>query len=126
MSGGLFATDDDIEQAYAYNRDGLVAMSKARFVEAIELFDHAARMAPDYHIMNRKLSYTPTFMAAWAYEKIGRKTKACEYFRRFLDTAPADLIEADKAAHAREYLSQFCHASGVAAAHPCPAVPEAA
>jgi tetratricopeptide (TPR) repeat protein len=126
VHGDALTSDEESEQAYAYNRDGLAAMSKARFEEAIDLFDRAARMVPDYQIMNRSLSYTPTFMAAWAYEKIGYNAKACEHFRRFLDTAPSDRIEAGKAAHAREFLSQHCHASGAAAPHPRPAVAETA
>jgi tetratricopeptide (TPR) repeat protein len=96
------------EQAYAYNRDGMIAMSKAQFDEAIEQFQHAATLVPDYGITRRELRYTPNFMIGWAHEKQGRIEEACRAFRRFLDLAPPALIEQGKADHAGQYLGRHC------------------
>ncbi|MEW6325234.1 MAG: tetratricopeptide repeat protein [Nitrospirota bacterium] len=97
-----------IEEAYARNRDGMIAMSKARFDEAIEHFQQAADLVPDYGITRRGLLYTPNFMTGWAYEKLGRSEEACRYFRRFLETAPVQRLEADKADHATEFMQRHC------------------
>jgi len=96
------------EQAYAYNKAGMIDMSKAQFDEAIEQFQHAAELVPDYGITRRDLLYTPNFMIGWAHEKQGRVEEACRAFRRFLDLAPAQLIEQGKADHANEYFDQHC------------------
>jgi tetratricopeptide (TPR) repeat protein len=117
-AGAAPASDATRDQAYAYNRDGLTAMSKARYEEAIQLFDEAARMVPDYGILNRSLSYTPTFMLAWAAQKLGRNKVACRHFQDFLDIAPAELLEPDKATHAREFLATQCGATGTSVSHP--------
>lgn len=97
-----------IEQAYAYNKAGMIDMSKAQFDEAIEQFQHAAELVPDYGITRRDLLYTPNFMIGWAHEKQGRIEEACRAFRRFLDLAPAPLIEQGKADHANQYFDQHC------------------
>jgi tetratricopeptide (TPR) repeat protein len=99
-----------IEQAYAYNKAGMIDMSKAQFDEAIEQFQHAAELVPDYGITRRDLRYTPNFMIGWAHEKQGRVEEACRAFRRFLDLAPAPLIEQGKADHATQYFDQHCPA----------------
>lgn len=103
-------TTQRLERAYAYNRAGMIDMSEARFDEAIEQFQRAADLVPDYGITKQSLRYTPTFMIGWAHEKQGRIEEACRFFRRFLDLAPADLVEAGKADHARNYLVKNCPA----------------
>ncbi|HUJ79502.1 MAG TPA: tetratricopeptide repeat protein [Nitrospiria bacterium] len=100
-----------MERAYAFNRAGMIDMSEARFDEAIDQFQQAADLVPDYGITKQSLRYTPTFMIGWAHEKQGRIEEACWSFRRFLDLAPADLIEAGKADHARKYLVKHCPAT---------------
>ena len=97
-----------LEQAYTYNREGMIAMSQAQFDEAIEQFQQAAKLVPDYGITRRGLRYTPNFMIGWAHEKNGRSEEACRFFRKFLDLSPAELIEESKADHARQYLKQHC------------------
>lgn len=97
-----------IEQAYAYNRAGMIAMSKAEFDDAIEQFQKAAELVPDYGITRRGLRYTPNFMIGWAHEKTGRDVDACRSFRRFLDLAPHQWMEEEKADHARQYLGRHC------------------
>ncbi len=97
-----------MERAYAYNRDGMIAMSKARFDDAIEQFQKAAELVPDYGITRRGLRYTPNFMIGWAHEKNGRDEEACRSFRRFLDLAPHQWLEEEKADHARQYLGRHC------------------
>jgi tetratricopeptide (TPR) repeat protein len=96
------------ERAFAYNREGMIDMSEARFDEAIELFQQAAQLVPDYGITRRELRYTPNFMIGWAHEKQGRIEEACRAFRHFLDLAPPALIEQGKADHAGQYLDQHC------------------
>jgi len=109
---GQAGKDDDtaqlLERAYAYNRNGMIAMSQAQFDEAIDHFQKAADLVPDYGITKRGLRYTPNFMIGWAHEKNGRNDEACRFFRRFLDLAPAELIEEGKADHARQYLIHHC------------------
>lgn len=92
------------EEAYEHNRVGMIDMSMARFEEAIVEFGKAAALLPDYRIQGRPLIYTPIFMTAWAYEKIGSLGKACEHYLKFLDVAPPGRVEASKALHAREIL----------------------
>ena len=90
--------------AYEHNRAGMINMSMARFEEAIVEFEKAVALYPDYQIQGQPLVYTPIFMTAWAYEKIGRIDKACEYYRKFLEISPPDAVEATKAQHARDVL----------------------
>jgi tetratricopeptide (TPR) repeat protein len=97
-----------MERAYTYNRDGMIAMSQAQFDEAIGHFQKAADLVPDYGITRRGLRYTPNFMIGWAHEKNGESEEACRYFRRFLDLAPAQMVEESKADHASQYLNQHC------------------
>jgi tetratricopeptide (TPR) repeat protein len=113
----------ETEQAYAYNRDGMIDMSEARFDEAIEQFQHAADLVPDYGITRRDLRYTPNFMIGWAHEKQGRIEEACRAYRRFLDLAPAQLIEQGKADHANQYFDRHCPA--LKPPHRSPQVPQA-
>jgi len=91
------------EQAYALNRDGMIAMSEARFEDAVDAFRRAAAIVPDYGIRGKALMYTPIFMTGWAFEKLGDVAAACEAYRRFLATAPADAVEPTKADHAASY-----------------------
>jgi tetratricopeptide (TPR) repeat protein len=105
-SQGAGAPSD--EDAYEHNRQGMIAMSKADFEEAIAEFQAAAALAEDYQITGRPLIYTPVFMTAWANEKIGRTREACGEFRHFLAIAPRDSVEETKADHARDYLKQNC------------------
>ncbi|HET6466104.1 MAG TPA: hypothetical protein VLY20_09650 [Nitrospiria bacterium] len=109
MASISWAMAQSEEEAYEHNRQGMIAMSEAEFEEAIVEFQTAAALAKDYQIRNRPLIYTPVFMTAWAYEKIGRMSAACGEFQRFLKIAPADAIESTKAEHARDYLKQHCH-----------------
>ena len=96
------------EEAYEHHRAGLLNMSMARFEEAIGDFRKAAALLSDYQIRGRPLVYTPIFMMAWAYEKLGRFREACGYYQRFLEISPTGLIEPTKALHAREVLDQEC------------------
>jgi hypothetical protein len=105
-SQGAGAPSD--EDAYEHNRQGMIAMSKADFEEAIAEFQAAAVLAKDYQITGRPLIYTPVFMTAWANEKIGRAREACREFRHFLSIAPPESVEATKAEHAGGYLKQNC------------------
>ena len=97
------------DRAYEYNRAGMMDMSMARFEEAIEEFRKAAALLPDYQIRGRSLVYTPIFMTAWAYEKIGRQNEACDQYRKFLESSPPEVVEESKAQHAREVLDQCRH-----------------
>ena len=99
------------DQAYALNRDGMIAMSEARFQEAITAFEQASALVLDYGIRGRALLYTPIFMTGWASEKIGGMPKACDAYRRFLAVAPADVVEPTKAEHATSYLAARCSAA---------------
>jgi tetratricopeptide (TPR) repeat protein len=110
VSPAVSDNSQQFEQAYAYNKAGMIDMSKAQFDEAIEQFQHAAELVPDYGITRRDLLYTPNFMIGWAHEKQGRVEEACRAFRRFLDLAPASLIEQGKADHANQYFDQHCPA----------------
>jgi tetratricopeptide (TPR) repeat protein len=104
---GVAATVD--EQAYALNRDGMIAMSEARFEDAVDAFRRAAAMVPDYGIRGKALMYTPIFMTGWASEKLGDVAAACEAYRRFLAAAPADAVEPAKADHAASYVAAHCN-----------------
>jgi len=103
-----WVTAQSEEEAYEFNRQGMIAMSEAEFEEAIVNFQKAAALAKDYQIRGRPLIYTPVFMTAWASEKINRVTDACREFQHFLDIAPPDAVEPTKAEHARDYLKQHC------------------
>ncbi len=105
---GVAASSDVDEQAYALNREGMIAMSEARFLEAIDAFQRAATLVSDYGILGRPLMYTPVFMTGWASEKIEAVDAACNAYRRFLDVAPKDTIEQTKADHATAYLTANC------------------
>ncbi len=94
------------EQAYEHNRSGMMKMAMARFDEAIVDFQMAAEMMEDYTILDRPLVYTPVFMIAWAYEKLGDGVNACKTYQRFLDLAPGALAEPSKVSHARDYLDR--------------------
>ena len=103
-------SSDLLDQAYSYNREGMIAMSKAQFKEAIDQFQQAAELVPDYGITHGDLRYTPNFMIAWAYEKLGEWESACQYFQRFLNLAPAEWqdIETEKTDHAGAFLDTHC------------------
>ena len=96
------------DEAYGWNREGMIAMSQARFEDAIRHFLRAAELAGDYQVQGRPLVYTPVFMAAWAYEKIVKRAGACREYRRFLKVALSEKMEPTKAEHARDYLAQYC------------------
>lgn len=96
------------DEARDLNRDGMVEMSQAQFESAADKFLAAAQRVPDYGLSGGELRYTPTFMAAWAYEKIGRRSLACRYFSEFLRIASETSDEPTKLNHARDYLRQFC------------------
>jgi tetratricopeptide (TPR) repeat protein len=99
---------DDVEKAYALNQDAMVDMSTAEFESAAQKFLEAAALVPDYRIKDRPLRYTPTFMAAWAFEKMGNLLKACVYYKKFLEIAPAEEREPTKAEHAQDFLNHQC------------------
>lgn len=86
----------------------MVDMSQAAFEAAADKFLRAAAILPDYAIEHRPLIYTPNFMAAWAYEKIGDSARACRYYDRFLELAPAARAERSKLEHARAFVDQHC------------------
>jgi tetratricopeptide (TPR) repeat protein len=96
------------DRAYALNRAGMIAMSEARFAEAIEAFDRAAELATDYEITGTSLMYTPVFMSGWASEKIGRTQGACRAYREYLRIAVEHPVEPTKIDHARAYVSNNC------------------
>jgi tetratricopeptide (TPR) repeat protein len=87
----------------------MVDMSMARFEEAIEEFRKAAVLLPDYQIRGRPLVYTPIFMTAWAYEKLGRQNEACDQYQKFLEISPPEMVEQSKAQHAQDVLDQCRH-----------------
>jgi tetratricopeptide (TPR) repeat protein len=108
---GFSATDvrsDEIEEAYAINQEAMVDMSMAQFDSAAKKFLMAAAIITDYQIRGQKLRYTPTFMAAWAFEKEGHPAEACRHFRRFLEIAPQEHREKTKVDHAVDYLHRHC------------------
>ena len=94
------------EKAYEHNRKGMINMSKALFDEAIVEYKKAYGLVHDYQIRNQSLIYTPIFMTAWAYEKIGEILAACHHYKQFLKVASDEFIEENKEAHAREYIKQ--------------------
>lgn len=99
---------DNVEEASALNQDAMVDMSMAEFESAARKFLKAAALVPDYGVKDRNLRYTPTFMAAWAFEKIGDEAEACRYFRRFLEIASPEDREPTKGEHATDYLNRHC------------------
>ena len=98
----------DMDEAYGFNQDAMIDMSMAQFESAAEKFIKAASIIPDYQVRDRKLLYTPTFMAAWAFEKDGNKEKACRYYSQFLRIAPPEFREASKVDHAGDFLKTTC------------------
>lgn len=106
---GLGAAEQAVEdRAYELNREGMIAMSEARFEDAIEAFERAAELATDYAIVGRPLMYTPVFMTAWAAEKIDRTSKACAAYRRYVRLAAEHPVEPTKIDHATAYVSTHC------------------
>jgi hypothetical protein len=102
------ADPSDEDRAYSLNREGMIAMSEARFVEAIDAFQRAAQLSTDYSIMGRPLMYTPVFMSGWGSEKIGRTRQACRAYREYLRIAVEHPIEPSKVDHAKEFISTNC------------------
>jgi tetratricopeptide (TPR) repeat protein len=100
--------DESEEKAYALNREGMIAMSEARFEEAIVLFQQAARLKSDYEISGKPLLYTPNFMSAWASEKIGDFRKACDFFRLYIQQSGSG-AEQTKKEHAESFIKNTCH-----------------
>ncbi len=92
-------------EAYEYNRRGMVNMSMALFDEAIVEFKKASALFEDYQIRGQELMYTPIFMTAWAYEKMGETQKACRFFALFLEVSPQGYVEDTKAEHAESFLA---------------------
>lgn len=107
-AGGAAAAGADADRAYGLNQDAMAEMSQAAFEAAAEKFARAAAILPDYAIEGRPLEYTPNFMAAWAYEKLGDAGRACRYYDRFLELAPAARAEPSKLDHARAFVTQQC------------------
>jgi len=108
LAPGRIADADVTERAYGYNRDAMIAMSEAQFDEAIDLFQKAAALVPDYGITRRELRYTPNFMTGWAYEKLGQEAAACKFFGAFLTRSPSERVEASKADHATDFIARHC------------------
>jgi hypothetical protein len=102
------ASDEETERAYSLNQEAMIDLSTAEFPSAARKFLEAAGIVPDYGIMGRPLRYTPTFMAAWAFEKEGLREEACRTYDRFLRIAPEDLREGTKVEHARSFLNDYC------------------
>lgn len=105
-----FASPVD-DQAYDLNREGMIAMSEARFEDAIAAFQRAAKLVPDYGISGKPLMYTPIFMTAWGSEKIGRTRDACLSYREYLRIAVEHPVEPTKVDHANAYVSATCQAA---------------
>ncbi|MBI3594738.1 MAG: hypothetical protein HY200_07245 [Nitrospirae bacterium] len=85
----------------------MIDMSEAKFEEAIVLFRQASELRSDYEITGRPLLYTPLFMTAWAYEKIGNSRKACEFFHLFASRS-GKLAELTKKEHADRFIKNYC------------------
>ncbi len=102
----------DEDRAYVLNREGMIAMSEARFEDAIAAFQRAAKVAGDYAIAGKPLMYTPVFMTGWASEKIGRTADACRAYREYLRIAVEHPVEPTKVDHAKDYVSTNCQAVG--------------
>jgi len=100
-------SEDLLEQAYELNRQGMIDMSEAKFEEAIVLFDRAAHLKSDYEITGRPLVYTPIFMTAWAYEKLGNSKKACESFHLYINRSGTS-AEPTKKDHADHFIKNYC------------------
>ncbi|MHB8481520.1 MAG: tetratricopeptide repeat protein [Nitrospiria bacterium] len=99
--------DEAADKAYDLNRRAMIDMSEAKFEEAADLFQEAAKLKSDYEISGKPLLYTPTFMTAWAYEKIGDRKKACDEFSLFLKRAGV-LVEPTKKEHADDFIKKHC------------------
>ena len=102
------APSEDQAKAYALNQEAMVDMSMAQFDSAADKFIEAAELISDYKIKDQSLRYTPNFMAAWAYEKIGDAPKACRYFKKFIEVATIEDREQTKTDHAENYLGRHC------------------
>lgn len=100
------------QDAYEFNRQGMIAMSEARFTDAIAAFERAAALAHDYQISGKPLTYTPVFMTGWASEKIDRTREACDAYHHYLRLAAEHPIEPTKIEHANDYISANCRTSG--------------
>ncbi len=109
VAAGADPIDED--RAYALNREGMVAMSEARFAEAIEAFDRAADVATDYAVIGRSFMYTPVFMSGWASEKIGRTREACRAYREYRRIAVEHPVEPTKVDHANAFVAANCQHS---------------
>lgn len=112
LVAGAAAEASVTDEAYERNREGMVAMAEARFVDAIEAFEDAAKLVPDYGINGRPLMYTPIFMQGWASEKIGREASACRAYREFLRIAREHPVEPTKVDHATAYVGERCRNGG--------------
>ena len=99
------------DRAYELNREGMIAMSEARFTDAIHAFQGAADLVADYGVLGKPLMYTPVFMTGWAAEKIGRTRDACEAYRRYVRIAQERPIEPTKIDHAKGYIEASCRES---------------
>lgn len=104
-------TPSSKDQAYGLNREGMIAMSEARFTDAIDAFHRAAELADDYSIPGKPLMYTPVFMTGWASEKIARTREACAAYRRYLRLAVEHPAEPTKVEHANGYISANCQST---------------
>ncbi len=109
VASGADPSDED--RAYTLNREGMIAMSEARFAEAIEAFESAAKLATDYTIIGRSLMYTPVFMSGWGSEKIGRTQQACRAYREYLRIAVEHPVEPTKVDHAKAFVAASCQRS---------------
>lgn len=101
------ASEDLLEKAYELNRQAMIDMSEAKFEEAIILFEQATRLKSDYEITGRPLVYTPIFMTAWAYEKLGNSKKACEAFHLYIQRSGTS-AEPTKKDHADHFIKNYC------------------
>ena len=102
------ADPSDEDRAYGLNREGMIAMSEARFEDAIAAFEQAAKLAGDYEVIGKPLMYTPIFMTAWASEKLGRTREACVAYRDYLRIAVEHPVEPTKVDHAKAYVAAKC------------------
>ena len=107
QNGGEGGSLSPAEQAYELNRQGMVAMSEAKFEEAVLLFRKASEKIPDYGIKGRPLYYTPTFMSSWAFEKMGKNPEACVDFKKFLALV-GEKGEESKKEHASVFIRTHC------------------
>jgi len=108
LAGHAQGASPDDERAYDLNREGMIAMSEARFDDAIAAFGEAASLVSDYGIVGKPLMYTPVFMTARASEKIGHLQEACKAYRRYRRIAVEHPVEPTKSDHANAYVSANC------------------